>query len=99
MVIFTTAELMVVGIQESFISKLAPEHMRGQYFAAGSLRFAIGRTIAPIAIPLSSWVGYQWTFTILFLLSLVSAVLYIVTFRLVRAKAFTDQKLELSKII
>ena len=99
MLIFTTAELMVVGIQESFISKLAPEHMRGQYFAAGSLRFAIGRTIAPIAIPLSGWVGYQWTFTILFLLSLVSAVLYIVTFRLFSAKANNEQKLELSKSI
>jgi MFS transporter, DHA1 family, multidrug resistance protein B len=92
MVVFTTGELMVVGIQESFISKLAPEHMRGQYFAAGSLRFTIGRTIAPIAIPLTTWVGYQWTFNILFLLALVSAILYAFTFRLVSGKAKSDQE-------
>jgi hypothetical protein len=29
--------------------------MRGQYFAAASLRFTIGKTIAPISIPLSVW--------------------------------------------
>ncbi|MBB6452355.1 MFS family permease [Salirhabdus euzebyi] len=86
MLVFTMGELMVVGIQESFISKLAPEHMRGQYFAAGSLRFTIGRTIAPIAIPLTSWVGFQWTFNILFLLTLLSAGMYMLTFKLVAAR-------------
>lgn len=83
MLVFTIAELMVVGIQESFIAKLSPEHMRGQYFAAGSLRFAIGRTIAPIAIPLTAWIGYQWTFNILFLSTLVGALMYVLMFRLV----------------
>jgi MFS transporter, DHA1 family, multidrug resistance protein B len=99
MLIFTTAELMVVGIQESFISKLAPAHMRGQYFAAGSLRFTIGRTIAPIAIPLTNWVGFAWTFNILFLLALVSSVLYMFTFKIVSAKKESEQKFQVTETI
>jgi MFS transporter, DHA1 family, multidrug resistance protein B len=81
MVIFTTAELMVVGIQESFISKLSPEHMRGQYFAAAALRFSIGRTIAPLSIPLTIWIGFEYTFYLLFLLACMSAGIYYVMFR------------------
>ncbi|PFN79468.1 MFS transporter [Bacillus sp. AFS076308] len=76
MAIFTFAELMGAGLQQGFVSKLAPEHMRGQYFAAASLRFTISRTIAPLAIPMTVWVGYDWTFYILCLLALASAGLY-----------------------
>ncbi|WP_066174240.1 MDR family MFS transporter [Bacillus marinisedimentorum] len=85
MAVFTAAELMVVGIQESFIAKLAPEAMRGQYFAAASLRFTIGRTIAPISIPLTLWVGYGWTFAILSLLAVLAAVLYYSMFKRMKA--------------
>ncbi|WP_203363915.1 MFS transporter [Bacillus sp. REN10] len=74
--IFTFGELMIVGLQQSFISKLAPEDMRGQYFAAASLRYTLGRTIAPVSIPMTVWFGYLWTFTILALLSLISAGVY-----------------------
>ncbi|MRX74299.1 MFS transporter [Bacillus lacus] len=80
MAVFTFAELMTAGIQQNFISKIAPEHMRGQYFAAASLRYTIGKTIAPIAIPFSVWFGYQWTFFILGLLALLSALLYFTMF-------------------
>jgi predicted MFS family arabinose efflux permease len=80
MAIFTFAELMGAGLQQGFVSKLAPEHMRGQYFAAASLRFTISRTIAPLAIPMTVWVGYGWTFFILCLLALASAGLYWVMF-------------------
>jgi MFS transporter, DHA1 family, multidrug resistance protein B len=41
--LFTFGELMTAGIQQTFISKLAPEEMSGQYFAAASLRWTIGR--------------------------------------------------------
>ncbi len=82
-VIFTSAELMVVGIQESFVSKLAPEHMRGQYFAASSLRFTLGRTIAPLAIPMTVWFGYSWTFIILGILAFISAGLYHIMFKMI----------------
>ncbi|WP_071458541.1 MDR family MFS transporter [Bacillus massilinigeriensis] len=80
--LFTLAELMTAGMQQSFISSLAPEHMRGQYFAAASLRYTLGRTIAPISIPLTVWIGYSWTFIILAILALFSAVLYWVMFQM-----------------
>jgi MFS transporter, DHA1 family, multidrug resistance protein B len=76
MAVFTFAELMGAGIQQSFVSKLAPEHMRGQYFAAASLRFTISRTIAPLSIPMTVWIGYERTFFVLCLLALASAGLY-----------------------
>ncbi len=76
MAIFTLAEIMVVGIQQSFVSKLSPEDMRGQYFAAASLRFTLGRTIAPLSISLSLWIGYDWTFFSLAVLCVLSAVIY-----------------------
>ncbi|WP_141603807.1 MDR family MFS transporter [Terrilactibacillus laevilacticus] len=80
--IFSWAELMTVGVQDSFISRLAPEHMRGQYFAAASLRFSIGRTIAPIAIPMTVWFGYTYTFIILGILAFLSAGIYAFMFSL-----------------
>ncbi|PLR96093.1 MDR family MFS transporter [Bacillus sp. T33-2] len=76
MAVFTLGELMVAGLAQSFISNLAPEHMRGQYFAAASLRYTIGRTIAPVTIPMTVWIGYEWTFFILSLLAVLSALLY-----------------------
>ncbi|ANX11080.1 MFS transporter [Fictibacillus arsenicus] len=94
MVIFTTAELMVVGIQESFISKLAPEDMRGQYFAAAGLRFTIGRTIAPISIPLTMWIGFDNTFYLLFILAVISAGIYYVMFRAFDKKVKTNSTAE-----
>jgi MFS transporter, DHA1 family, multidrug resistance protein B len=80
MAIFTFAELMGAGIQQSFVSKIAPDHMRGQYFAAASLRFTISRTIAPLSIPMTVWIGYEWTFFVLCLLALASAGLYWIMF-------------------
>ncbi|MFZ3590239.1 MDR family MFS transporter [Bacillus sp. DJP31] len=80
MVLFTFAEIMVVGIQQSFVSKLSPEDMRGQYFAAASLRFTLGRTLAPLSISLSLWWGYDWTFISLAVLCVLSAVIYYVMY-------------------
>ena len=82
MAVFTFAELMVVGVQQSFISKLAPEEMRGQYFAAASLRYTIGRMIAPLSIPMTAWFGFGWTFTILALLAFASGIIYYWMFQL-----------------
>ena len=86
MAIFTFGELMIVGLQQSFISKLAPESMRGQYFAAASLRYTIGRMIAPLSIPLTVWIGYFWTFTIIAVLSVLSAFVYYMMFYLFEQK-------------
>lgn len=82
MAIFTFGELMIVGLQQSFISKLAPENMRGQYFAAASLRYTIGRMIAPLSIPMTVWFGFFWTFTIIAILSVLSAFVYYIMFYL-----------------
>ncbi|MBB5178809.1 MULTISPECIES: MFS transporter [Planococcus] len=87
--IFTLAEIMVVGIQQSFISKLAPEDMRGQYFAAASIRYTIGRMIAPVAIPMTAWFGFSWTFTILGILVMLSGIVYLVMFRLFEKQSRT----------
>jgi MFS transporter, DHA1 family, multidrug resistance protein B len=92
MAVFTFAELMTAGIQQSFVSKLAPEHMRGQYFAAASLRFTIARTIAPLSITLSLYVGYDWTFIILSLLALISAGMFYIMF-----ERFEKEEIELKK--
>lgn len=86
MAIFTFGELMIVGLSQSFISKLAPENMRGQYFAAASLRYTIGRMIAPLSIPMTVWFGFFWTFTIIAILSLISAFVYYVMFYLFEQK-------------
>ncbi|MEH7441273.1 MFS transporter [Bacillus sp. JJ1122] len=91
MAVFTLAELMTAGLQQTFISNLAPEHMRGQYFAAASLRYTIGRTIAPISIPLTVWIGYGWTFFILSILALFSAGLYWVMFRMYENKRASEK--------
>lgn len=88
--VFTFAELMGAGIQQSFVSKLAPEHMRGQYFAAASLRFTISRTIAPLSIPLTVLIGYDWTFLVLCLLALLSAGLYWLMFYSFEKKTVLD---------
>ncbi|MDP4085561.1 MAG: MFS transporter [Bacillota bacterium] len=80
MAIFTFGELVSAGQQQSFISRLAPQHLRGQYFAAGSLRFTISRTIAPLFIPMTVWIGYGWTFLVLSILAFGSAALYWVMF-------------------
>ena len=89
MAIFTFAELMTAGIQQTFVSKLAPEDMRGQYFAAASLRYTIARTIAPLSITLSLYIGYDWTFAILSLLALGSGGIFYLMF-----KRFEDKQEE-----
>ncbi|NBD24177.1 MDR family MFS transporter [Paenibacillus glycinis] len=74
--VFTLAELMSAGPQQAFVARLAPEEMRAQYFAAASLRFTLGRTIAPISIPMTGWIGFKWTFALLALLAVLSAAIY-----------------------
>jgi len=91
MAIFTLGELLAAGLQQSFVSKLAPEHMRGQYFAAASLRFTISRTIAPLFIPMTVWLDYGWTFIFLAILALASAGLYHVMFSIFEKQKFNVQ--------
>lgn len=82
MAVFTFGELLTAGLQQSFISKLAPDHMRGQYYAAASLRYTVGRMIAPLSIPMTAWIGFGWTFAVLAVLSVVSGIVYLLMFAL-----------------
>lgn len=66
--------------------------MRGQYFAAATLRWSIGRTIAPIAIPLTAWIGYQYTFYIIAVLAFLSAFLYSMMFQLLQGRKIQVKK-------
>ncbi|WP_335571424.1 hypothetical protein [Neobacillus vireti] len=43
---------------------------------SSGLGFTFSLTIAPLAIPMTVWVGYDWTFYILCLLALASSGLY-----------------------
>jgi len=87
MAVFTFAELMIVGLQQSFVSKLAPENMRGQYFASASLRYTIGRMIAPVSIPMTAWFGFGWTFIILGTFAVLSGFVYLWMFHLYERRA------------
>lgn len=81
MLLFSFAELMTAGIQQSFISEIAPEDQRGKYFAAASLRFTFSKMIAPLSIPMSAWFGFKWTFFIIAILAIISAFIYQVMFK------------------
>ncbi|MGG4468418.1 MFS transporter [Paenibacillus alvei] len=76
MLVFTLAELMTAGIQQGFISELAPADKRGKYYAAASLRYTFSKMIAPLSIPMSAWVGYTPTFFFISLLAILSGVIY-----------------------
>lgn len=86
MALFTMAELMVVGIQESFVAKLAPKEMRGQYFSAASLRFTVGKLIAPLSLVLTSYISYSLVFIILGVLAVCSAFIYYIMFKKLELK-------------
>ncbi|MFP7494848.1 MFS transporter [Terribacillus saccharophilus] len=79
--LFTIGELMVVGLQESFVASLASEDSRGQYFSAASLRFTFGKLLAPLSLVLVSYMNYKLTFILLALLALVSAFVYNTMFK------------------
>ncbi|MDL4842749.1 MDR family MFS transporter [Aquibacillus rhizosphaerae] len=87
--LFTMAELMVVGIQESFVAKLAPEDMRGQYFSAASLRFTVGKLLAPLSLVLTSYFSYSHVFMLLGFFAIISAFIYSIMFKKMEVKLST----------
>ncbi|MDP5276717.1 MDR family MFS transporter [Chengkuizengella axinellae] len=86
MLLFVIAELMVIGVQASFVAKLAKEKMLAQYYAAAGLRFTLGKTLAPMSIPLVTLIGYRWTFIIIALIAFTGAGLYYMMAILMRRK-------------
>lgn len=85
-IIFTFGEMVRSPVTQSFISRYAPEHARGQYMGADSLQFTIGRFLAPVTVFLSSWLQPMGIFSIILLSALISVVLYILLFRMYEEK-------------
>lgn len=81
-IIFTFGEIVRSPVTQSFISRYAPEHARGQYMGADSLQYTIGKFLAPMTVFLSSWVPPMAIFSTILVLSLISIVFYIRLFRM-----------------
>ncbi|EFU41053.1 major facilitator superfamily MFS_1 [Paenibacillus vortex V453] len=80
--VFTFGEMVRSPVTQSFISRYAPEHARGQYMGADSLQYTIGRFFAPVTVFLSAWLPPMGIFTIILAAALISAVLYTLLFRI-----------------
>lgn len=81
-IIFTFGEIVRSPVTQSFISRYAPEHSRGQYMGADSLQYTIGKFLAPMTVFLSSWVQPMGIFSIILAFAFISIVLYIYLFRI-----------------
>ncbi|MEC0255635.1 MFS transporter [Paenibacillus lautus] len=81
-IIFTFGEMVRSPVTQSFISRYAPEHARGQYMGADSLQYTIGRLLAPVTVFLSAWLPPMGIFSIILISALISVVLYILLFRI-----------------
>ncbi len=81
-IIFTFGEMVRSPVTQSFISRYAPEHARGQYMGADSLQNTIGKFLAPVMVFLSSWVRPMGIFCLILAFALISIGLYIQLFRI-----------------
>ncbi|MGG1660032.1 MDR family MFS transporter [Brevibacillus sp. NRS-1366] len=81
-IIFTFGEIVRSPVTQSFISRYAPEHARGQYMGADSLQATIGKFLAPVTVFLSSWVPPMGIFSIILLFAFISIAFYIKLFRM-----------------
>jgi len=81
-IIFTFGEMVRSPVTQSFISRYAPEHARGQYMGADSLQYTFGKFLAPMTVFLSSWMPPMGIFSIILLFAFISIVLYIQLFRI-----------------
>jgi len=81
-IIFTFGEMVRSPVTQSFISRYAPEHARGQYMAADSLQNTIGKFLGPVTVFLSAWMRPMAIFSIIFAFALISVALYVLLFRM-----------------
>ncbi|SDE28351.1 Predicted arabinose efflux permease, MFS family [Paenibacillus sp. UNCCL117] len=81
-IIFTFGEIFRTPVTQSFISRYAPEHARGQYMGMDSLQNTISKFLAPMTVFLSNWVPPMGIFSIILILALISIVFYVQLFRL-----------------
>ena len=90
MIVFSIAEVMVVGFQQSFVARIAPIDNRAMYFSASGLRNTIGRVIAPLMVTISVGIGYFPTFVVMAILALISGVIYHFVFKMEQRKLTTE---------
>ncbi|MFZ7943219.1 MDR family MFS transporter [Neobacillus sp. 19] len=81
-IIFTFGEMVRSPVTQSFISRYAPDHARGQYMGADSLQYTIGKFLAPLMVFLSGWVPPMGVFSIILAFALISILLYVLLFRM-----------------
>lgn len=92
-IIFTFGELIRSPVTQSFISRYAPEQSRGQYMAADSLQYTIGKCLSPLTVFLSSWVASIGIFSIILIFALISIWLYFQLFEQYEKKSALDKSL------
>lgn len=90
--VFTIGEILKVGVQQNFVAMLAPEDKRGMYFSAASLRYNVGRVIAPLSITLTAYIGFEMTSIVLAVGCFIATYLYIYMFRLFEQKKKLQSK-------
>lgn len=93
--VFTIGELSRSPVTDSFISKYAPEHARGQYMGAANLQFSVGRFIAPVTIMLSSWFPPVVVFGFILLATILSSLLYVQVFKIIPS-SYYERKAEIT---
>jgi MFS transporter, DHA1 family, multidrug resistance protein B len=81
-IIFTIGEIIHGPVVQNFVSHYAPQHARGQFMAASSLQYSLGRFIAPITVILSVSLTPVWIFGFIMLCALISAVIYVFMFKI-----------------
>jgi MFS family permease len=81
-IIFTFGEIVRSPVTQSFISRYAPAHARGQYMGADSLQYTMGKFLAPMMVFLANWIPPMGIFSIILLLAFISIGLYILLFKM-----------------
>jgi len=80
--VFTFGEMVRTPVTQSFISRYAPEHARGQYMGADSLQATIAKFLSPMTVFLSNWLPPMEIFSIILVVAFISVGLYIQLFRM-----------------
>ncbi|MGI2328404.1 MDR family MFS transporter [Planococcus sp. YIM B11945] len=90
-ILFTFGEIVRSPVSQSFISRYAPEHARGQYLGADSLQYTISKFLAPLTVFLSGWMRPMGIFSIILAFALISIVFYIYLFRMYAPQSLAEE--------
>lgn len=83
--IYTLGEMLMSPVQMTFVSNLAPEHLRGTYMGASSLQWILGGSLGPLLAGFLLERGMGNTlFTFLGFGSIIAGIVYLSLDRLVK---------------